>query len=42
LLYLLGIPEGTSELLGFLFLPVAPAVGATIGFNWDIADGPED
>lgn len=38
LLYLLGIPEGTTELLGFLFLPIAPAVGATIGFNWSGAD----
>lgn len=38
LLYLLGIPEGTTELLGFLLLPIAPAVGATIGFNWSVAD----
>jgi len=38
LLYLLGIPEETTELLGFLFLPIAPAVGAAIGFNWSSAD----
>jgi len=38
LLYLLGIPEETTELLGFLFLPIAPAVNATIGFNWSGAD----
>lgn len=38
LLYLIGIPEGTTELLGFLFLPIAPAIGATIGFNWSSAD----
>ena len=38
LLYLLGIPEETTELLGFLFLPIAPAIGATIGFNWSGAD----
>ena len=38
LLYLLGIPEETTELLGFLFLPIGPAVGATIGFNWSVED----
>ena len=38
LLYLLGIPEGTTEFLGFLFLPITPAVCATIGFNWSVAD----
>lgn len=38
LLYLIGIPEGTAELLGFLFLPIAPAIGATIGFNWSSVD----
>ena len=38
LLYLLGIPERTTEFLGFLLLPIAPAVGATIGFNWSVAD----
>jgi len=38
LLYLLGIPEATTELLGVLFLPIAPAVGATIGFSWSGAD----
>lgn len=38
LLYLLGIPEETTELLGFLFLPIAPAIGATIGFNRSGAD----
>lgn len=38
LLYLLGIPEGTTEFLGMLFLPIAPAVGAAIGFNWSAAD----
>ena len=38
LLYLLAIPEQATELLGFLFLPIGPAVGATIGFNWSDAD----
>jgi Na+/proline symporter len=34
LLYLFGTPERATEFLGLLFLPIAPAVGATIGFNW--------
>jgi hypothetical protein len=38
LLYLLGVPEGTTEFLGLVLLPIAPAVGATIGFNWSTAD----
>ena len=33
LLYLFGVPEGTTEFFGFLWLPIAPAIGATIGFN---------
>lgn len=37
LLYLLGFPEGTTEFLGFLLLPIGPAVGAAIGFNWSVA-----
>lgn len=32
--YLLGVPENITEFLGMLFLPIAPAIGATIGFNW--------
>jgi len=31
--YLLGVPENITEFLGMLFLPIAPAIGATIGFN---------
>ena len=34
LLYLIGVPEEVTELLGFVLLPIAPAIGATIGFNW--------
>jgi len=33
LLYLFGVPEATTEFLGFLLLPICPAIGATIGFN---------
>ncbi len=33
LLYLLGVPEGTTEFLGLALLPIVPAAGATIGFN---------
>jgi hypothetical protein len=38
LLYLLGVPEGTTEFLGLVLLPIAPAIGATIGFNWSRTD----
>ncbi len=34
LLYSIGIPEKVTEFLGFVLLPIAPAIGATIGFNW--------
>jgi len=34
LLYSIGIPEEVTEFLGFVLLPIAPAIGATIGFNW--------
>lgn len=37
LLYLVGIPEETTEFLGLLLLPILPAAGATIGFNWGSA-----
>ncbi|MBN1857912.1 hypothetical protein JW848_01765 [Candidatus Bipolaricaulota bacterium] len=33
LLYALGIPEGITEFVGMLMLPIAPALGATLGFN---------
>lgn len=39
LLYLIGIPEPVAEFLGFLFLPMVPAVGATFGFNY-VAEAP--
>jgi len=32
--YLLGVREGITEFLGMLSLPIAPAIGAVIGFNW--------
>ena len=31
--YVLGVPEPTAELLGFVMLPTLPAVGATIGYR---------
>jgi hypothetical protein len=33
LFYTLGVPEEITEFLGMLFLPLAPAIGAVIGFN---------
>ncbi len=36
LFYMLGVREGVTELLGLLLLPIVPAVGATIGFNWPV------
>lgn len=33
LLYAIRIPEGIAEFVGMLMLPIAPAIGATIGFN---------
>lgn len=32
LLYMLGIPEEITEFAGMLFLPLLPALGATLGF----------
>jgi len=40
LFYLLGFPEEITEFLGFVFLPIAPAVGATIGYNVTAAGSP--
>jgi hypothetical protein len=37
LLYSIGVPERVTEFLGFVLLPIAPAIGATIGFNWSRA-----
>jgi hypothetical protein len=39
LLYMLGVREDVGEFLGFLFLPIAPAAGGTLGFNW-VRDDP--
>ena len=33
LLYTLGVPEGITEFVGMMMLPIAPAIGATLGFN---------
>ena len=33
LLYLFGIPEGITEFLGMVMLPILPTVGAVLGFN---------
>ena len=33
LLYTLDVPEGITEFVGMMLLPVAPAIGATLGFN---------
>jgi len=34
LLYLLGVPEGVTEFLGMVLLPILPAVGAVLGFRY--------
>ena len=34
LLYTIGIPEGWTEFFGMAMLPILPALGATLGFNW--------
>jgi hypothetical protein len=39
LLYMLSVREDVAEFLGFLFLPIAPAAGGTLGFNW-VRDDP--
>jgi len=33
LLYTLHVPEGITEFIGMMMLPIGPAIGATLGFN---------
>ena len=33
ILYTLGVPEGITEFVGFLMIPILPAIAATIGYN---------
>jgi hypothetical protein len=39
-LSLFGIPEGTTEFLGMLLLPITSAIGVTVGFGRGVANLP--